>query len=60
MNGADWSKRYPRILEAAARIKVSTVMDAEVSVLTIREFPISIPCIAAQPIILQSLVHSIC
>ena len=30
MNGADWSKRYPRILEAAARIKVSTVMDAEV------------------------------
>ena len=30
MNGADWSKRYPRIVEAAARIKVSAVMDAEV------------------------------
>jgi bifunctional non-homologous end joining protein LigD len=30
MNGADWSKRYPRIMEAAARIKVSAVMDAEV------------------------------
>jgi ATP-dependent DNA ligase len=30
MNGADWSKRYPRIVEAASRIKVSAVMDAEV------------------------------
>ena len=30
MNGADWSKRYPRIVEAAARIKGSAVMDAEV------------------------------
>jgi bifunctional non-homologous end joining protein LigD len=30
MNGADWSKRYPRIVKAAARIKVSAIMDAEV------------------------------
>jgi bifunctional non-homologous end joining protein LigD len=30
MNGADWSKRYPRIVEAAAHIKGSAVMDAEV------------------------------
>ncbi|MGA8961468.1 MAG: hypothetical protein WB475_14805, partial [Pseudolabrys sp.] len=30
MNGADWSKRYPRILEEASRVKVSAVMDAEV------------------------------
>ena len=30
MNGADWSKRYPRIVEEAARIKASAVMDAEV------------------------------
>jgi bifunctional non-homologous end joining protein LigD len=30
MNGADWSKRYPRIVEEAARIKGSAVMDAEV------------------------------
>src|SRR4029077_20322923 len=30
MNGADWSKRYPRIVEEAARIKSSAVMDAEV------------------------------
>jgi ATP dependent DNA ligase domain len=26
-NGADWSKRYPRIVEEAARIKGSAVMD---------------------------------
>jgi bifunctional non-homologous end joining protein LigD len=30
MNGADWSKRYPRIVEEATSIKVSVVMDAEV------------------------------
>ena len=30
MNGADWSKRYPRIVEEAARIKGNAVMDAEV------------------------------
>jgi len=30
MNGADWSKRYPRIVDEAARIKGSAVMDAEV------------------------------
>jgi bifunctional non-homologous end joining protein LigD len=29
-NGADWSKRDPRIVEEAARIKGSAVMDAEV------------------------------
>ena len=29
-NGADWSKRYPRIVQEAARIKGSAVMDAEV------------------------------
>ena len=27
---ADWSKRYPRIVEEASRVKVSAVMDAEV------------------------------
>jgi ATP-dependent DNA ligase len=30
MNDADWSKRYPRIVDEAARIKGSAVMDAEV------------------------------
>jgi len=28
-NGADWSKRYPRIVAAAARIKGSAIIDAE-------------------------------
>ena len=30
MNGADWSKRYPRIVESAARIKGTAILDAEV------------------------------
>ena len=30
MNGADWSKRYPRIVEEAARIKDHAIIDAEV------------------------------
>jgi bifunctional non-homologous end joining protein LigD len=30
MNAADWTARYPRIVEEAARIKGSTIIDAEV------------------------------
>ena len=30
MNAADWSKRYPRIVEEAARIKGHAIIDAEV------------------------------
>jgi bifunctional non-homologous end joining protein LigD len=30
MNGADWSERYPLIAKAAARIKGSAIIDAEV------------------------------
>ena len=30
MNGADWSKRYPLIIQDAARIKGSAILDAEV------------------------------
>jgi bifunctional non-homologous end joining protein LigD len=30
INGADWSKRYPRIVERAARLQGSAVLDAEV------------------------------
>ena len=30
MNGADWSKRYPLIVEAATRIRVAAILDAEV------------------------------
>jgi bifunctional non-homologous end joining protein LigD len=39
MNGADWSKRYPRIVEGAARIKSSAVMDAEVVCLVRKGIP---------------------
>jgi hypothetical protein len=39
MNGADWSKRYPRIVEEAARIKSSAVMDAEVVCLIKKGIP---------------------
>ena len=34
INGADWSKRYPRIVEEAARIKGTAILDAEVVCLT--------------------------
>ncbi len=30
MNGADWTDRYPLIVEEARRIKMSAVIDAEV------------------------------
>ena len=30
MNGSDWSGRYPRIIEEAARIKGAAILDAEV------------------------------
>jgi bifunctional non-homologous end joining protein LigD len=30
INGADWSKRYPRIVESATRLQGSAVLDAEV------------------------------
>jgi bifunctional non-homologous end joining protein LigD len=29
MNGANWSDRYPRIIEAAAKIKGAAILDAE-------------------------------
>jgi bifunctional non-homologous end joining protein LigD len=30
INGADWSKRYPLIVQAASRIEGSAILDAEV------------------------------
>ena len=30
INGADWSKRYPLIVEAAAKVDGSAILDAEV------------------------------
>jgi ATP-dependent DNA ligase len=39
MNGADWSTRYPRIVEDAARLKGSAVIDAEVVCLDEKRLP---------------------
>ena len=36
MNGADWSKRYPRIVEEAAKIKGHAIIDAEVVCLSLQ------------------------
>ena len=33
MNGADWSNRHPRVVEEAARIKGTAILDAEVAYL---------------------------
>jgi bifunctional non-homologous end joining protein LigD len=33
-NGADWTKRYPRIVKEAARLKGTAIIDAEVVCLT--------------------------
>jgi bifunctional non-homologous end joining protein LigD len=30
MNGADWTKRYPRIVEEASRLRAPLIIDAEV------------------------------
>ena len=38
-NGADWSKRYPRIVEEAARIKSNAIIDAEVVCLDEKDVP---------------------
>ena len=39
MNGADWTKRYPRIIEEATRIKVAAILDAEVVCLDAKGAP---------------------
>jgi len=45
MNAADWSKRYPRIVEEAARIKGHAIIDAEVVCSTARVLRSSACCI---------------
>jgi ATP dependent DNA ligase domain len=47
MNGADWTERYPRIVEEASRIKVAAVIDRRSSARTKRAALTSIACIAA-------------
>jgi ATP-dependent DNA ligase len=60
MNGADWSTRYPRIVEDAARLKGSAVIDAEVVCLDEKRVPNFDTLHSLLPFILQSLVPSIC
>ena len=47
INAADWTARNPRIVEHAARIKGSAIIDAEVVCLDDQGVRISICCIAA-------------
>jgi bifunctional non-homologous end joining protein LigD len=60
MNGADWSKRYPRIVEEATCIKVSAVRNAEVVCLDDKGVSNFDTLHSPLPIIAPSLVHSIC
>jgi bifunctional non-homologous end joining protein LigD len=39
MNGSDWSDRYPRVIEEAARIKGAAILDADVVCLDDRGVP---------------------
>ena len=48
MNGNDWTKRYPRIVEEAARLRAPLIIDAEVFSI-VRAFLISTLCTVAQP-----------
>ena len=48
MNGANWSDRYPRIAEEAARVKGSAIIDAEVV------------CLDAKGVAQFDLLHSRC
>ena len=51
MNGADWSQRYPRIVQDAARLKAALLWMPRWSASTKIWFRISIYCMAALPII---------
>jgi ATP-dependent DNA ligase len=50
INGADWSKRYPLIAEAAAKLNGTAVLDAEVVWLGLDGFLTSTPCTAGSTI----------
>ena len=55
-----WSKRYPRIVEEASRVKVSAVMNAEVVCLVKKGIADSIRCTVGPPIMWRWPVRSIC
>ncbi|MGC1701715.1 MAG: hypothetical protein WA796_23815, partial [Pseudolabrys sp.] len=60
MNGADWSKRYPALWKQQHASKSARLWMPGLFVSMRGAFQILTPCIAAPPIILLSLVHSIC
>ena len=60
MSGADWSERYPLIVKAAACIKGSAIIDAEVVCLMTRALRILMPCTVALGITRQSPVLLTC
>ena len=53
INGADWSKRYPLIVESAAHIKGTAILDAEVVWIGWMALPTSTRCIAGSTIRVQ-------
>ena len=60
MNGADWSKRYPLIVDAAAHIKGNAILDAEVVWIGAGwALPTSTYCIVGLAIKVPALVLSI-
>ena len=61
MNGADWSKRYPRIVESASTIKGAAVLDAEAVWLDSEGVPnFEAPCTAARTTRTLPRLPSIC
>jgi len=60
INGADWSKRYPLIVQAASRIEGSAILDAEVVWLGRMVSRISTHSIVTLTIKTQMPVPSIC
>ena len=60
MNAADWTKRYPGIVEQAARIKGLAIIDAEVVWLDAEALRSSTHCTAGSWITQRSPVPSIC
>ena len=59
MNGADWSKRYPLIVDAAANIKGNAILDAEVVWIGPEGLRTSTHCIVGSTIKVPALVLSI-
>ena len=50
MKGNDWTKRHPRIVEEASRLRVPLIIDAEVVCLDGKARRVLTPCIAAYPL----------